>query len=78
MKKLILGKGYTHFAVIGSTIYDGWDYKGVDDESIKEYTKEDLKNNYPDLKGFKILTRKQLINKGIEITDSTNWIKFNQ
>ncbi|MEC4048782.1 hypothetical protein OX284_005015 [Flavobacterium sp. SUN046] len=77
MRKLILGKGYTHFAVIGSTIYDGWDYKGIDDESIQEYTKEDLKCNYPDIKGFKIVTRKQLIAKGIEITDSNNWVKYN-
>lgn len=77
MKKNILGYGYTHFAIIGKTIYDGWDYKGVDKESIKEYSTEDLKNNYPDLKGFNIVTREKLIIKGIEITDTNNWVKFN-
>jgi hypothetical protein len=77
MRKQTLGKGYTHFAVIGNTIYDGWDYKGIDNESIKEYSKEDLKNNFPGLKGFKVVTRKHLTAKGIDITDSINWVKYN-
>lgn len=80
MKKIqTLGYKYTHFALIGSTIYDGWEYKNLDKESIKEYTKEDLRNNFPDtnVKSFKIMTRKQVIAKNIIIEDTNNWVKYN-
>ena len=75
MKKFTLGKGYTHFAIIGKTIYDGWEYKGIDDESIKEYSTIDLQDNYPDIKGFKLVTRTKLIKMGIDITNTNNWFK---
>ena len=84
-----LGKGYTHFAIFKADgkIATGWDYsslydkyeKGYDNESIKEYSKEDIKSDFPENKvsDFKIVTRKALEKKGINPLDTNNWYKTN-
>lgn len=84
-----LGKGYTHFAIFKSDgkIATGWDYKSLydkdekayDDESIKEYSRYDIVDDFPDNKvsDFKIVTRGYLEKKNIDISDSNNWFKPN-
>lgn len=84
-----LGKDYTHFAIFKADgkIATGWDYsslydkyeKAYDDESIKEYSREDIMNDFPDNKvsDFKLVTRKYLDNKGVNPSDTNNWYKLN-
>jgi hypothetical protein len=72
-----LGAGYTHFAIMksNSKIVDGWDYTGVDNESIKYYVKMDLNDNFPENKtsDFKIVTKRFLDKNGVNSSDSNNW-----
>jgi len=72
-----LGAGYTHFAIMKNNgkIVDGWDYTGVDNESIKYYVKMDLNDNFPENKtsDFKIVTKRFLDKNGINSSDSNNW-----
>ena len=83
-KPYVLGKGYTHFAVgkNDNKIYDGWDYKGYDQDELRQFKKDyfflDLANNFPDIKpqDFKILTRNFLERNGINPTDTNNWYKL--
>ena len=79
VKEFELGKGYTHFAIdkASGKIVDGWDYKGLENEEIKHYSTIDLKNNFPNLKlsNFKIVSEKFLMTKGINPSDSSNWLK---
>ncbi|TXG85958.1 MAG: hypothetical protein E6R13_01460 [Spirochaetes bacterium] len=82
-----LGAGYTHFAILKATgqIADGWDYselydeyeKSYDNASVKEYSKMDLIDNFPDNKpsDFKIVTRKALEKSGMNPADTNNWYK---
>lgn len=82
-----LGDGYTHFAIMKSNnkIADGWDYSELYDEdtrsydnaSIKEYTKLDLTDNFPENKpsDFKILNRKSVEKMGLNPQDTNNWYK---
>jgi hypothetical protein len=82
-----LGDGYTHFAVFKSDgkIADGWDYtdlydkdeKSFDNQSIKDYSNQDIKDNFPNNKpsDFKLVTRKSLEKNGIDPSDTTNWFK---
>ena len=82
--KSSLAKGYTHF-IVGKNpattqegkIYDGWEYKGLDKDSIKEYMVMDIKDNFPDNKvsDFKALTLQQLQKMGINPADTNNWYK---
>jgi len=84
-----LGDGYTHFAIFKADgkIATGWDYselydeyeKTFDNQSIKEYAKEDLKNDFPENKisEFKIVTRKVLEKNGVNPKDTNNWYKIN-
>jgi hypothetical protein len=74
-----LGKGYTHFAVLKSNnkIVDGWDYKGLENDEIKHWTKIDLTNNFPDNKisDFKVVSRGFLVRNNINPEDTNNWLK---
>jgi Zn finger protein HypA/HybF involved in hydrogenase expression len=82
-----LGAGYTHFALFknGNKIATGWDYsdlydkddKAFDNDSIKEYAREDIMNDFPDnsVNDFKLVTRKFLEKQGINPTDISNWFK---
>jgi hypothetical protein len=84
-----LGEGYTHFAIFKSdgNIATGWDYselydeyeKAFDNQSIKEYSKEDLRNDFPEnrISDFKLVTRKVLEKNGVNPKDSNNWYKIN-
>jgi hypothetical protein len=84
-----LGKGYTHFAIFKSDtkIANGWDYsslydkdsKSYDDNSVLEYAREDMLNDFPDnkLSDFKIVTLNYLNKKGINSNDTNNWYKYN-
>lgn len=82
-----LGKDYTHFAIFKTDgkIATGWDYsslydkyeKAYDDDSIKEYAREDIMNDFPENKvsDFKLVTRKYLDKKNINPSDTNNWYK---
>jgi hypothetical protein len=84
-----LGKDYTHFAIFKTDgkIATGWDYsslydkyeKAYDDDSIKEYAREDIMNDFPENKvsDFKLVTRKYLDKKNINPSDTNNWYKSN-
>ena len=80
-KSFILGKGYTHFAVNKQTnlIITGWDYKGYDNEELKQfkadYFMSDLINLDVDPSEVKILLRKSIEKMGIDITNTINWQK---
>lgn len=73
---------YTHFAVRKSDnkIVNGWEYKDIDNESIKEYAKIDLKDDFPNnkLSDFKIVTKKSLENTGVNPFDTNNWYKIEE
>lgn len=75
----ILGKGYTHFALLKSNnkIVDGWDYKGKETDEIKYWSKIDLNNNFPDNKtnDFKVVSRQFLVKNNIDPTDTNYWLK---
>jgi hypothetical protein len=75
IKQTKINKKYTHFCVSKATnkIVDGWEYKGVDNESIQTYYKMDIKNNDRDRKEHRLLTGKHLLSKGINPFDATNW-----
>lgn len=72
---------YTHFAIgkADGLIYDGWEYdKDTDSASIKEYCKNDLKDNFPDnkLSDFTIVTRNTLKKYHIDNpSDTKYWYK---
>lgn len=82
------GFNYTHYAVskADNKIVDGWDYSNLydaetrsyDNASIKEYSKGDLADNYPDRKpsDFKVVTGKFLERNGIDPNDTNNWYKI--
>lgn len=74
-----INKKYTHFAIRKSdnTIVNGWEYKDLDNESIKEYSKMDLKDQFPDSKPseFTIITKAAIERKGIDPFDTKNWYK---
>lgn len=76
-----LGAGYTHFAIDKSSnkIVDGWDYKGVDKEEIKDWVKIDLQDNFPDRKPseFKVVTR-GFLERTMDPTDTNNWYKITE
>ena len=69
-------KKYTHFAVRKSDnlILTGWDYKGVDKESIAYYTKGDLVDMDVKPSDYKILTKTFLKAKGIDPFSWDNWV----
>lgn len=75
-----IDQSYTHFAVFKSDgkIATGWDYSDTDKEDIKEFSKYDLKDDFPDNKvsEFKIVTKKGLEKQGINPFDSDNWYKI--
>lgn len=66
---------YTHFALNKNTnkIVNGWDYSNTDNESIKHYSKIDLKDNDMSMKDYKLLTASYLKRMGIDPFDSDNW-----
>jgi hypothetical protein len=68
---------YTHFAVRKSDnkIVNGWEYKDLDKEDIKDYFKMDMEDQFPDekLSNFKILTKSGLQKSGINPFDYNNW-----
>ena len=61
-----------------SELYDEYE-KSFDNQSIKEYSKEDLINDFSEnrVSDFKIVTRKVLEKNGIDPKDSNNWYKIN-
>jgi len=75
MPKTKINKKYTHFAfsILTKRIVDGWEYKNVDKDSIKEYYKMDMKDNDRDRKLHKLLTAKHLLSKGIDPYDNNSW-----
>jgi hypothetical protein len=76
-RKAELGKEYTHFAIdkASNKIITGWEYKDVDNESIKEYCKTDLKDLDKKPSECKILTRKAVEKLGLNPNDSKDWNK---
>lgn len=82
-----LGHGYTHFALFkaDNKIATGWDYsslydkasKSFDTTSISEYSRGDLKNDFPNNKPseFKVVTKAFLAKNGIDPANTNNWFK---
>ena len=68
---------YTHFAIFkgNNKIVNGWEYNGVDNQDIKEFSKMDIIDNFPDFKPsqFKIVTKRGLEKQGINPFDTDNW-----
>jgi hypothetical protein len=73
-----INKKYTHFAIRKSDdkIVNGWEYKDLDKESIIEYCKIDIKDQFPDCKfsDYKIVTKKYLEKQSINPFDWSNWM----
>ena len=72
---------YTHFALFkdNNKIADGSEYeKDMDKESIAEYMKGDLEDNYPEnkFKDFKIVTLKKLKSMGMDPLDKSSWNSY--
>lgn len=74
-RKFNVPKKYTHFALIVSSnkILTGWEYKNLEPEDIKYYSKIDIEDMDFNFKDVKILTAKALINKGINPYEWANW-----
>jgi hypothetical protein len=74
IKESKINKDYTHFAIDKKTnkIVNGWEYKNLDSESIKEYTKMDLEDQFSDREPseFKILKKSKL---KVDPFDIKNW-----
>lgn len=68
---------YTHFAVgkKDGKIVTGWEYKDLDKESIKYYTKVDLVDMDFKPSDFRILTTKYLKAQGLDPFNWNNWRK---
>lgn len=68
-------KAYTHFIVRKSDnkIINGYDYKGVDSDDIKYFTKEDFKQMGLSPKDFTLVGKTFLISKGIDPYNVDNW-----
>ncbi len=70
---------YTHYAVNKATgkIVNGWDYRGYDPEELRQFKKDyfisDLIDYELDPKQYTILTKKSLIQRGINPDDNANW-----
>ena len=65
---------YTHFAVTSDNkIVNGWEYKGLDTDSIKHYAKGDLIDMEIDPKTVKIYTTKTLMKMGVDPFKPENW-----
>ncbi len=79
-----INRKYTHFLVYkpNGKIVDGWDYKGVDVDEIKDWVKIDMNDNDNygfAKKDFKLATAKNLINTGLDPFDMKSWFteRFN-
>jgi|688.fasta_scaffold28556_11 hypothetical protein len=70
-----VSKKYTHFIVDKKTnkILNGYDYKGVDKNSIQDYYMEDLKDMGLNKKDVSLSTAKSLMSKNIDPFDKSNW-----
>ena len=72
-------QNYTHFAVNKNTgkIVNGWDYKGISGEELKQFKKDyfitDLVDYGLNAKDYKILTSNSLMKQGIDPNDNNNW-----
>lgn len=66
---------YTHYLVRNSDgkILDGHDYTDMDKESIKYYCRMDIEDMGLSPKEVKLITKRYLINKGINPQDWKNW-----
>jgi hypothetical protein len=70
---------YTHYAVNKGTmkIVNGWDYTGYDPSELRQFKKDyfivDLMDMELDPKQYTILTKKSLLQKGINPDDNASW-----
>ncbi len=74
--KTKINKKYSHFAVHTKSgkIVDGWEYPSdMDISDIKEYYKQDAKDNDYSAKEFKLVDALTLFKKGVNPYDSANW-----
>lgn len=71
---------YTHFAVgkNDGKIVTGWEYKGLDNDEIKNYTKMDLGDMDLKYSDYRIVTAKKLKSEGIDPFSWDNWRKTEQ
>jgi hypothetical protein len=79
-KKQKIDPKYTHFLIRKNSgkIINGWDYKGLDNDSIKYYVKGDLHDFDVKPGEVKLLTAKALKQKGTDPFDSDNWEKLQE
>lgn len=77
-RKFNVPKKYTHFAIIksNSKVLTGWDYKKVEAEDIKYYSKMDIEDLEFNPKDVKVYSVKQLAKLGINPYDWSNWNSF--
>jgi len=66
---------YTHFALskLDNKIVTGWEYKDLDNQSIKEYAIMDLKDMGLKPSDFTVITVRGMKSKGIDPFDASNW-----
>lgn len=78
VKESEVDQNNTHFLTqkSDSKIVFAWDYSGLDRDSIKEYSKIDIKDMFPNNKpsDFKIISKNELIKRGINPMDEKNWL----
>jgi len=73
--KISINKKYTHFIVDkkSNRILNGFDYKGMDRESIKDYYNDDLEDMGLDKREVSLMTVQQLKRKGIDPFNTESW-----
>ena len=75
----INNQNYTHYAVNKATgkIVNGWDYAGYDPAELRQFKKDyfiaDLIDNELGPKKYTILTKKSLLQRGVNPDDDANW-----
>lgn len=74
-RQVKIDKSYTHFLIDKETnkILDAWDYSDLDNESIKDYIKADIKDMGLKPNDVKLYTKSHLKSKGIDPFDEENW-----
>lgn len=77
-----IDKNYTHFLIDKNNdkIVNGFDYSSTDKGSIKDYLKQDIKDQFPDRKSseFKLVSKSSLEKSGMNPFDTKNWNSVNE
>ncbi len=73
-------KKYTHFAIRKSDnkILTGWDYKGLENDEIKHWSKLDMTDMDFKTPEYKVVGKQYLVKQGIDPYDFANWRGSNE